>query len=204
MKDWIPKDASIAIALGNHYLYYNSGIHDIRIIKGQIVEQGSIADSVINKGTRIEKLMDDSLFGIAYYGIGYPITVNQQQAALVIILPTNYYFLTREPLSFLTGKQEDTWNPIKIEEVAYIESLHKKTWFYANNEAYSLIQTLKNLEVLLPHCFLRIHRSYIVNISYIKEISRDFTSNLQITLIDGTVLSVSQTYVNSFRTKLGF
>ena len=52
--------------------------------------------------------------------------------------------------------------------------------------------------------FIRIHRSYIVNISYIKEISRDFSSNIQITLKDGTVLPVSQTYSANVRKKLGF
>lgn len=204
MKDWIPENASIAIAANNHYLYYISGIHDIRINKGQKVEEGSIADSIFKHGSRIEGLMDDSLFGISYYGIGYPITVNGELGAFIVILPTDHYFSKKEPLTLLTGKANDTWRPVPIEQVAYIESLQKKIWFYSQNETYSLIHTLKNLEVLLPDSFLRIHRSYIVNISHIEEISRDFASNIQLTLRDGAVLPVSQTYSNQFRTKLGF
>lgn len=204
LKDWIPEDASIAIAVNNHYLYYISGIHDIQIKEGQEVEHGSIADSIFKHRNRIEGLMDDSIFGVSYYGIGYPITVHGELGALVVILPTNYHFTKREPLTYLTGKVDDTWSPIPIEQVAYIESLHKKIWFYSGTETYSLIHTLKNLEFILPNSFLRIHRSYIVNIYYIKEISRDFTSNYQLTLKDGSVLPVSQTYSNQFRTKLGF
>jgi len=204
MKDWIPEDASIAIAVGNRYLHYISGMHDIRIKKGQEVEKGSIADSIFKHETRVEGLMDDSIFGVSYYGIGYPITVDNEVGALVIILPTNYHFTKREPLTFLTGKVDDTWCPVPIDQVAYIESLQKKIWFYSDKEPYSLIHTLKNLEFLLPDSFLRIHRSYIVNISHIEEISRDFTSNIQLKLKDGSVLPVSQTYSNQFRTKLGF
>lgn len=204
MKDWIPDDASVAVAVNGHYLYYISGIHDIRIKKGQEVEQGSIADIIFKKGHRVEGLMDDSIFGVSYYGIGYPITVHNQLGALVVILPTNYRFMSKEPLTFLTGKLNETWCPVAIEQVSYIESLQKKTWFYADNVAYSLIHTLKNLEFLLPDSFLRVHRSYIVNISHIEEISRDFASNIQLKLKDGAMLPVSQTYSNPFRTKLGF
>ena len=78
----------------------------------------------------------------------------------------------------MTGKQEDEWNPIPIEKVSYIESLQKKTWFYANKEPYKTNIPLKDLQLRLPDNFLRIHRSYIVNISFIDRITRDFSSNL--------------------------
>ena len=56
---------------------------------------------------------------------------------------------------------------LPIEEISHIESLQKKTWFYANDQGYQSIYTLKDLSYQLPNSFLRIHRSYIVNISYI-------------------------------------
>ena len=204
MQDWIPKDASIAIAHDNRYLHYISGVHDIRIKKGQTVEKGSIAESVFKKGCRVEQLMDDSIFGVSYYGIGYPVDVNEEKAALVIILPTTYHFLKKQPLSFLTGRMNDSWCPIPLEQISHIESQQKKTWFYADDEMYSIIYTLKELSFQLPSNFLRIHRSYIVNISSIIDISRGFSSTMQLTLRDGTVLPVSQTYSNQVRTKLGF
>ena len=37
MEDWIPKDAAIAIAIGEHYVYYAGGLHDIRLKEGQLL-----------------------------------------------------------------------------------------------------------------------------------------------------------------------
>lgn len=204
MKDWIPKEASIAVATDHAYLHYISGLHDIRIQKGQSIEKGSIAEAVFKQKCRIEMLIDDSIFGIPYYGIGYPIHIEGKESVLVIILPTTYHFLRKQPLNFLTGKNLEHWYPIKIEDISYIESLQKKTWFYANDQGYHSNYTLKDLCYQLPDNFLRIHRSYIVNICNILEISRDLSSSIQITLKDGTLLPVSQTYVTDVRKRLGF
>lgn len=204
MKDWIPKEASIAISADYTYLHYISGVHDIRIQKGQKIEKGSIAEAVMKKKCKVEKLMDDSIFGVPYYGIGYPINLEGKEGVLIIILPTTYHFLKKQPLHFLTGKTKEYWRPIAIEEIAYIESLQKKTWFYTNGESYHAHHTLKDLCYQLPDHFIRIHRSYIINILYILEISRDDASSIQITLKDGTILPVSQTYALHVRKKLGF
>ena len=38
MEDWIPKDAAIAIAIGEHYVYYAAGLHDIQLKEGQVCQ----------------------------------------------------------------------------------------------------------------------------------------------------------------------
>jgi hypothetical protein len=202
--DWIPKEAAIAIAVGGRYIYYLEGIQDIRLIEGQPVAPGSIADKVITKRLKVDKIMDNTLFGSPYYGIGYPIDLQGEPGALLVILPSNYHVLKHEPFRFLTGKQEDEWCPVPVEEIAYIESLQKKTWFYVDSEQYWTSHTLKDLQVRLPETFLRIHRSYIVNILAIERISRDITSNLLLRLRDGTELTVSQTYMTEVKKVLGF
>ena len=35
LEDWVPKDASIAIAVSDHYIYYVPGMHDIHLKEGQ-------------------------------------------------------------------------------------------------------------------------------------------------------------------------
>lgn len=202
--DWIPKDAAIAIAVGDRYIYYAEGTQDTQLMEGQLVIAGSIADKVISKGLKVDKVMDNTLFGSPYYGIGYPIVLQGEPGALLVILPSNYHVLKQEPIRFLTGKQEEEWFPVAIEEISYIESLQKKTWFYVANEQFSTNYTLKDLQLRLPKTFLRIHRSYIVNIPSIQRISRDITSNLVLTLRDGTELPVGQTYMVDVRKKLGF
>lgn len=204
LEDWVPKDASVAIALKDRYIYYDPGMHDIHLKEGQHIQAGSIAEVTINERRKVEVVMDNKLYGMSYFGIGYPIEVNNEPGALIIILPPNYHVLKRERFQFLTGKKDDEWFPIPVDQVTYIESLHKKTWFYTSGEQYNISFTLKDLHLRLPKTFLRIHRSYIINMDCIERISRDFSSNLVITLIDGTELPVSQTYLNEVRTILGF
>ncbi|MFD1926795.1 LytR/AlgR family response regulator transcription factor [Sporosarcina siberiensis] len=203
LEDWIPKDASIAIAVKGRYIHYSAGIPNIHLSKGETVKEGSIAEMTFKKNCKVDALVDDSVFGVSYYGIGYPIHVKDEPGVLVVILPPSH-FLKNEPLHLLTGKHEETWCPVPLEHISHIESLQKKTWFYAANKTYSAIHTLKNLETRLPNSFLRIHRSYIVHIPFIQCISRDFSSGLVIKLKDGTELPVSQTYVNHVRKRLEF
>ncbi|MEK4023845.1 LytTR family DNA-binding domain-containing protein [Sporosarcina sp. FSL W7-1283] len=204
LEDWVPKDASIAIAVSDRYIYYDPGMHDIHLKEGQHIQTGSIAEATIKGRHKVEVVMDNTLYGMSYFGIGYPIDVKGEPGALIIILPPNFHVLKKDQLQFLTGKRDDEWFPIPINEVTYIESLHKKTWFYTSGEQYNISFTLKDLHLRLPKVFLRIHRSYIINMSCIEKISRDFSSNLVITLIDGTELPVSQTYLNEVRSLLGF
>lgn len=204
LKEWIPKEASVAIAIDGTYVNYFPGIHDIQITIGQSVEVGSIAyETAINR-CKTEKNIDKKKTGIPYYGIGYPISIKDSDAVVVIILPTTQSIVNKQPLTFLTGKNEDNWCPIPVDKISHIESFEKKTWFYKTDEAYQSIYTLKELIQQLPQQFLRIHRSYIVNIQHILEISRDFSSTIIITLKNGTVLPVSQSYTTAVRNTLGF
>lgn len=96
------------------------------------------------------------------------------------------------------------WTPVPVEEITHIESLQKRTWFYANNEQFKTNFTLKELESKLPEFFIRIHRSYILNIYFIKNITKDITTNFIIQLKNGIELPVSQSYINDLRRVLEF
>lgn len=202
--DWIPKEASIAVAVENQYIYYKAGIHDLSIREGQPVSSGTIAARVAKEGSKVEMYVEEAVLGSAYYGIGYPIVLDDQNAVLVITLPPDYVVGRKKPLSFLTGKQEDCWRPIPVDKVSHIESSQKKTWFYADEEPYCSSHTLKNLKEQLPDYFLTVHRSFIVNVHYIEEIAKDVTSNYVLTLRDGSTLPVSQNHTAEVRSRLGF
>jgi two-component system, LytTR family, response regulator LytT len=207
IKDWIPPEASVAFADKDHYLEYIPGIHDIQIRPGQPIPLGSITERVYQQRGRVESLVNESVFGIPYYGVGYPIEDrNGFNGALTVILPPSYSLKKQSSLSFITGKQGEFWSPTPIDQIAFIESNQKKTWFYTTDGKYSTIQTLRALEQLLPSSFLRIHRSYIVNISFIQQLYRDLSSNLILKLKtpDCPELTVSQTYVPIVRRILGF
>lgn len=207
LKDWIPKDASIAIAVGKAYVYYVAGANDVLLENGNEIIEGSIAERVIKERMKIEAVIEQEKNHTPLFEIGYPIDFLGEPAALIVIYSQctqGTQEVKKNPLRFVTGKQQDEWAPIPIEKISHFESLNKKNWFYAGSEQYKINLTLKELQKRLPDYFLRIHRSYIINIHAINRITRDFSSNLMITMQDGTELTVSQSYLNEVKRVLEF
>lgn len=61
---------------------------------------------------------------------------------------------------------------VSIEDILYIEAERNYCRIFTRNKEYLLVITLKEMDKKLPSKhFLRIHRSYIINISQIKEIA---------------------------------
>jgi DNA-binding LytR/AlgR family response regulator len=78
---------------------------------------------------------------------------------------------------------------IFIADILYIEADRNYCQIFTRKQKYTLAITLKVIEDKLPVTeFLRIHRSFVANISQIDEVSE-----LHV-LIDGTQLSLSNTY----------
>lgn len=201
LEDWIPHDATILIALNDTYVYFESSKH---LEVGTLVKEESIAHRVLKNREKTDTIIESTLFPEPYFGIGYPIVVDGELGALVILSLSNFSKPEVNPYRFLTGKQNEDWCPVQIDQISHIESLQKRTWFYKEGEQYKTSITLKELQTRLPNTFLRIHRSYIINILFIKKISRDITSSFIILLKDGTELPVSQSYVNDLRSLLEF
>ena len=90
LKDWIPSDSSVAIALNDTYIYFSSGHHNIHLEVGRQVQPGSIAAQVLSSNKRTDAILDNSLFDTPYYGIGYPIHIQDSPAALIVVLPSTF------------------------------------------------------------------------------------------------------------------
>lgn len=204
LEDWVPKDSSIAIALDNRYVYFSPSPQHSHLVIGDNIHCDSIAARVLKTRRKTESIMDNSIFNTPYYGVGYPIYLDHHEAALIIVLPSTYIPEKQEPYKFLTGKQDEDWTPIPIDQISHIESLQKRTWFYSQNEQYKTNVTLKELQTKLPEFFLRIHRSYILNVYFIKRITKDLASNFIVELKNGTEIPVSQSYINDLRKILEF
>ena len=204
LEDWIPNDASIAIAVNDTFIYFRSGHHNFALKIGSRVPEDSIAYKVLQTKQKIDAVMDNTLFETPYYAIGYPITIDGALGALVVVLPPLFKVQGPDIYHFLTGKQSEDWIPVPIEQISHIESLQKRTWFYKDGDQLKTTVTLKELQTRLPNTFIRIHRSYIINIYFIKKISRDLASNFIVQLKDGTELPISQSYINHLRTVLEF
>lgn len=68
-------------------------------------------------------------------------------------------------------RAQNTMVKISIDDIQYIEAERSYCRIFAKNCQYLLVMSLKDLNAKLPEDkFLRIHRSYIVNLSHINEI----------------------------------
>jgi DNA-binding LytR/AlgR family response regulator len=61
---------------------------------------------------------------------------------------------------------------VNIQDILYIEAERNYCRIYSKTKEYLLVMTLKDMDEKLPaKHFLRVHRSFIVNLSQINEIS---------------------------------
>lgn len=69
-------------------------------------------------------------------------------------------------------KHHEKMVKIVIKDILYIEAERNYSCIHSKGKDYLLVTTLKNIDMKLPTAhFLRIHRSYIVNISQIDEVA---------------------------------
>ena len=94
---------------------------------------------------------------------------------------------------------------IDLAQVTHLFAEDKLTYAVDAGKAYSVDYTIVQLENLLnPTRFLRIHRSTIVNVSWIKEVTRLPGGSLNVRLKDAnaTDLTVSRDRVQEFKRRL--
>ncbi len=84
---------------------------------------------------------------------------------------------------------------LRSEEIKWIESASNYLKIFSNNEYFLHRETMGSFEKKLnPDNFVRIHRSYIVNVNYIKEFHPWDKYNYKVILNDGKVLKLSCKY----------
>ena len=86
---------------------------------------------------------------------------------------------------------------IEIEHIKYIESMSEYVRIYTDDREKPVITlgSLQRLETRLPSHFMRVHRSYIVNLQKVTEISR-----FRICLGTKTLIPVGENYKEKFTT----
>ena len=87
--------------------------------------------------------------------------------------------------------------PVKLAEIRYIESMSEYVKVYLDGQPQPLVvlYSLKKLVEQLPAGqFMRVHRSYIISLSHIKEANRS-----EVILNDDTRLPVGEVYRPAFR-----
>lgn len=203
--EFIPKeDMSIAVADEKQFIYYQPSKRiDLKIKPGDVINDDTVTYKALSVQKKISEHVENNGFGVPYYGISVPVLDDgKPKGAVTAILPCKPIL---KSTSFLTVKTDERWIPIPNEEIMYLEALNRKTRIQAKNVNGFHKLNLSELELVLPRdTFIRVHRSYIVNINYIAEILPDFHSTFLLTMKDQSKIQVSQTYASQFRRALGF
>ena len=94
---------------------------------------------------------------------------------------------------------------LTLADLLYLESSEGKCTIVTINQEYKVSEALVVLEKkLIPSKFLRVHRSFIVNLDYIVEIEPWFNSTYNLIMKDGSKVPVSRTYVKELKQHFGF
>lgn len=89
---------------------------------------------------------------------------------------------------YLRLRDKEQTIDLPLEQIAYLEVLDHYVSIHVDNHSYTLNATLSGMESEMEaHGFLRIHKSYLVNMAHI----RKFRSR-ECLLLDGTLLAVSE------------
>jgi two-component system LytT family response regulator len=84
---------------------------------------------------------------------------------------------------------------LKADDIDWVEASGNYVNLHTKGEAHLLRETMNSIEARLdPQRFVRIHRSTIVNIDRIKELSPLFHGDHVVTLLNGTRLTLSRSY----------
>jgi two-component system LytT family response regulator len=88
---------------------------------------------------------------------------------------------------------------LRTEEIEWVESEGNYLRLHAGHEKPLLRETMNNLAAKLdPAKFFRIHRSILVNIDSIKELSPMFSGDYVVLLYNGTELTLTRNYREKF------
>lgn len=102
---------------------------------------------------------------------------------------------TRSFLDRLMVKKGDRYFFVKTEEIRHISAEEKYVKLHCGTETFLLRETMTHMEEKLnPVSFVRIHRSYIVNMDYIKEVQPWTHGDYVVILHDGQRLNMSRRY----------
>jgi two-component system LytT family response regulator len=92
-------------------------------------------------------------------------------------------------------RDENRFLLITAEQVDWMDSAANYVRLHVGANAYFVRMTMNELEQKLdPQHFARIHRSTMVNISRVKEVTPDWHGEFDVKLLDGTTLRLTRTY----------
>lgn len=99
-------------------------------------------------------------------------------------------------------KSEKLFN-LPVEEIVYLEASGDYTVITTKTDQFVSSSGIGKLEEIMdPDTFIRVHRSTIINLNYLKEIERHFNGGMVVKMQSGKSFPVSRTYAKLIRKKV--
>lgn len=93
---------------------------------------------------------------------------------------------------------------LDVNEISYIEAVDRKTFIYTEDDIYeSKLKLYEMEEKLCQSGFIRISKSCLVRLKYIKSIKNDVERKLRLTMKNGEQIIVSRQYAEEIKKRLG-
>lgn len=104
----------------------------------------------------------------------------------------------------LTVIKDGETHILDISKIAYIETVDRRTFVYTESECFeSKLKLYETEEKLCSVGFLRISKSCIVRLKYIRSLKADIDRKIRITLENGEQLIASRQYADELKKRLG-
>ncbi len=110
----------------------------------------------------------------------------------------------QEPLTRVVFKSRGRILFLQVSEIRWIAAEENYIRISNGTESHLLRNTISSMEERLdPQMFLRVHRSAIVNLQYVKEIRTDAKDDFVVHLVNGQKIPMSRSYHTRIRHLLG-
>jgi hypothetical protein len=134
------------------------------------------------------------------YGLATLIFYNLKKKTQDLVNPLSEHDKPSMLTSILVTDADNTKHNILVKEIDFFEANSPYVLINRKNKKYVISQTLKSLEDTIDNkTFVRIHKSYILNINALKHFKSRSNGDYDITLYDNRVLRLSRSYVSKFK-----
>ena len=104
----------------------------------------------------------------------------------------------------VTGNASGNTHVVSAEDILYVESVDKRTYFYTADEVLETSLRLYEMEERLEDCdFLRVAKGCVVNFGRIASLRPETNGRLMATMDNGEQVVISRQYAPDVRRKLG-
>ena len=105
------------------------GLIKLSLRIGSTLPADSIAYQVLQTRKKVDTMMESSLFGIPIMLLVTLSTINGEDGALIVVLPPLFEIEEPAKYKFLTGKQDEDWTPVSIEQILILKVCRREHGF---------------------------------------------------------------------------